>query len=74
MVQRTILRLSLPGGKPRPKPGPYEGGNGAGAVSIEALLERAEARRSRGENGSGPEQPQSGVRVKVPARDEQNGS
>lgn len=23
MVQRTILRLALPGGKPRPKPGPY---------------------------------------------------
>jgi linoleoyl-CoA desaturase len=26
-VQRTILRLALPGGKPRPKPGPY-GGDG----------------------------------------------
>jgi fatty acid desaturase len=26
MVQRTILRLALPGGKPRPKPGPYRGG------------------------------------------------
>ena len=25
MVQRTILRLALPGGKPRPKPGPYHG-------------------------------------------------
>jgi fatty acid desaturase len=25
MVQRTILRLALPGGKARPKPGPYEG-------------------------------------------------
>jgi NADPH-dependent stearoyl-CoA 9-desaturase len=24
-VQRTILRLALPGGKPRPKPGPYTG-------------------------------------------------
>ena len=22
-VQRTILRLAFPGGKPRPKPGPY---------------------------------------------------
>ena len=28
MVQRTILRLAFPGGKPRPKPGPYEGGDG----------------------------------------------
>jgi linoleoyl-CoA desaturase len=25
MVQRTILRLALPGGSPRPKPGPYRG-------------------------------------------------
>jgi NADPH-dependent stearoyl-CoA 9-desaturase len=25
MVQRTILRLAVPGGKPRPKPGPYKG-------------------------------------------------
>jgi NADPH-dependent stearoyl-CoA 9-desaturase len=25
MVQRTIIRLALPGGKPRPKPGPYTG-------------------------------------------------
>lgn len=25
MVQRTILRLALPGGAPRPKPGPYRG-------------------------------------------------
>jgi NADPH-dependent stearoyl-CoA 9-desaturase len=24
MVQRTILRLAFPGGKPRPKPGPYQ--------------------------------------------------
>jgi hypothetical protein len=24
-VQRTILRLALPGGRPRPKPGPYRG-------------------------------------------------
>ncbi len=30
MVQRTILRLAFPGGRPRPKPGPYRGANGAG--------------------------------------------
>ncbi|HEX5526722.1 MAG TPA: fatty acid desaturase [Solirubrobacterales bacterium] len=31
MVQRTILRLAFPGGKPRPKPGPYRGDeNGSG--------------------------------------------
>ncbi|MEX2193994.1 MAG: acyl-CoA desaturase [Thermoleophilaceae bacterium] len=27
-VQRTILRLAFPGGTPRPKPGPYRGGDG----------------------------------------------
>ena len=27
MVQRTILRLAFPGGKPRPKPGPYRSGD-----------------------------------------------
>jgi fatty acid desaturase len=31
MAQRTILRLAVPGGRPRPKPGPYRGEeNGAG--------------------------------------------
>jgi NADPH-dependent stearoyl-CoA 9-desaturase len=29
MVQRTILRLAFPGGKARPKPGPYRGENGS---------------------------------------------
>jgi fatty acid desaturase len=39
MVQRTILRLALPGGKTRPKPGPYRGprvrgsGERAGALN-----------------------------------------
>jgi hypothetical protein len=44
MVQRTIIRLAFPGGKPRPKPGPYDGplvrGKGehtsTSAVSVEA--------------------------------------
>jgi linoleoyl-CoA desaturase len=38
MVQRTILRLAFPGGKPRPKPGPYEGPliRGKGEHTIEA--------------------------------------
>jgi linoleoyl-CoA desaturase len=30
MVQRTILRLALPGGEARPKPGPYRGDQAAG--------------------------------------------
>ena len=69
MVQRTILRLAFPGGKPRAKPGPYRGddttsspraanGNGNGAHS--------NGRAPTGANGSGPEQPTPGVRVDMP--------
>jgi linoleoyl-CoA desaturase len=39
MVQRTILRLALPGGRPRPKPGPYRGPllRGKGERPVEAV-------------------------------------
>ncbi len=33
MVQRTIVRLAFPGGKPRPKPGPYRGDEGSRATT-----------------------------------------
>ena len=63
MVQRTILRLALPGGRPRPKPGPYrrdaENGDGASHPDV------AERRR-RGATAAGPEQPFDGVRVAMP--------
>jgi linoleoyl-CoA desaturase len=36
MVQRTIVRLAFPGGKPRPKPGPYRSA-GAGPATIQVL-------------------------------------
>ncbi len=40
MVQRTIIRLAFPGGKPRPKPGAYHGpkvrGKGEGAPAMAA--------------------------------------
>jgi fatty acid desaturase len=39
MVQRTILRLALPGGKARPKPGPYQG------PRVRGSGERADAMR-----------------------------
>jgi linoleoyl-CoA desaturase len=36
-VHRTIIRLAFPGGKPRPKPGPYKGpdvrGEGEGTIN-----------------------------------------
>jgi len=64
MVQRTILRLAFPGGKPRPKPGPYRGGDTDGVVPAESV------RESRpGPNGSGPEQPDEGVRISMPDTD-----
>ena len=38
MVHRTILRLAFPGGRPRPKPGPYRGGieDSASTAAIES--------------------------------------
>ncbi len=63
MVQRTILRLALPGGKPRPKPGPYRGDDAAPASS------NGRRNGATGENGSGPEQPTDGVRVSMPDED-----
>ena len=36
MVQRTILRLALPGGKQRPKPGPYRAPTAASELSGQA--------------------------------------
>ena len=45
MVQRTILRLALPGGEPRPKPGPYRGGGGAAANGNGSRDGRAGAQR-----------------------------
>ena len=60
-MQRTILRLAFPGGKPRPKPGPYRGA-GAPAVATNGSA----AGRPTGPHGSGPEQPTDGVRVSMP--------
>jgi NADPH-dependent stearoyl-CoA 9-desaturase len=43
MVQRTILRLAFPGGKPRPKPGPYKGEKIKGEGERTDLMEGAAA-------------------------------
>jgi linoleoyl-CoA desaturase len=45
-VQRTILRLAFPGGKPRRKPGPWEGETFISQGERE-LYEAAEAARER---------------------------
>ena len=62
-VQRTILRLAFPGGKPRPKPGPYRGDDRVQASS------NGHRNGQPGKNGSGPEQPTDGVRVSMPDKD-----
>jgi fatty acid desaturase len=41
MVQRSILRLAFPGGKPRPKPGPYHGPRVRGKGEHESALKTA---------------------------------
>jgi linoleoyl-CoA desaturase len=45
-VQRTILRLAFPGGKPRPKPGPWDGETFISQGERE-LYQAAEAARER---------------------------
>ncbi len=44
MVNRTILRLAFPGGRPRPKPGPYRGDQRSPASSAERGRRDARAR------------------------------
>ena len=44
MVQRTILRLAFPGGKPRPKPGPYKGGDADDVAATERQPQAADGR------------------------------
>jgi linoleoyl-CoA desaturase len=65
MVHRTILRLAFPGGKPRPKPGPYKGGDAADWSS-----NGHERPAPPGPEGSGPEQSSEGVRVSIPSEEQ----
>jgi fatty acid desaturase len=63
MVNRTIVRLAFPGGKPRPKPGPYRSVDGEFDGTPAAKHRKAEP---AGPDGSGPEQRSDGVRVSMP--------
>jgi linoleoyl-CoA desaturase len=64
-VQRTILRLAFPGGKPRPKPGPYQGTDVERAPAAEngsrshngASASHNGSPTTEHEDGSGHEQP-----------------
>jgi fatty acid desaturase len=66
MVNRTIARLAFPGGEPRPKPGPYRGGDGESRATVNG--EAPKSNKPTGPNGSGPEQSSDGVRVDMPER------
>jgi fatty acid desaturase len=68
-VQRTILRLAFPGGKPRPKPGPYRRDPDEIEASKNGHGKRPDSKPT-GENGSGPEQADPGVRVEMPDAEE----
>ena len=66
MVHRTILRLAFPGGEPRPKPGPYKGGDGEVRPTAPGADDGLQhGLRTRG-NGSGPDRSLDGVRVSIP--------
>jgi fatty acid desaturase len=66
-VQRTILRLAFPGGRPRPKPGPYRPQD---PDDVQPLDGRTPTSKPTGPDGSGPEQRDEGVRVSLPERGE----
>ncbi len=73
MVNRTILRLALPGGKPRSKPGPYisngsRSTNGSSPNGNGKVRDREPASQNAAE--AGPEQSGDGVRVELPDRSE----
>ncbi len=63
MVHRTIARLAFPGGKPRPKPGPYQGDDTEPASSNG----HGSSNGSTGPTGSGPERPEEGVKFSMPS-------
>jgi fatty acid desaturase len=66
-VQRTILRLSFPGGKPRPKPGPYRG-DGAQSPTGPSEARRFRERVPAEHPDAGPEHESGGVAVQPPPR------
>ncbi len=66
-VQRTIFRLSFPGGKPRPKPGPYQG-DGGNPPTAPSEAARFRERVPAEHPDAGPEHDSGGVEVQPPPR------
>ena len=68
MVHRSIFRLALPGGKPRPKPGPYHSEDGRPAPEGPGEGSRFRDRLPAEHPAAGPEHESSGVEVQPPPR------
>ena len=66
-VQRTILRLAFPGGSPRPKPGPYRGGEEA------PLHTNGTRRQEPGPWARGPSSPATACGSRCPGRADRSG-
>ncbi len=66
-VHRTVFRLSFPGGKPRPKPGPYQG-DGAQSPKGPSEATRFRERVPAEHPDAGPEHESGGVAVQPPPR------
>jgi fatty acid desaturase len=67
-VHRTIFRLALPGGKPRPKPGPYHSGERRPGPDDAGEASRFRERVPAEHPAAGPEHESSGVEVQPPPR------
>ncbi|CAM3286837.1 acyl-CoA desaturase [Mycobacterium colombiense] len=68
MVQRTILRLAFPGGKPRPKPGPYRSQDSRVEAQRPSEGARFRDRVPAEHPAAGPEHDSGGVEVQPPPR------
>lgn len=68
MVHRSIFRLAFPGGKPRPKPGPYHSPDGRPASQEPGEASRFRDRVPPEHPAAGPEHESGGVEVQPPPR------
>jgi NADPH-dependent stearoyl-CoA 9-desaturase len=68
MVHRTIFRLALPGGKPRPRPGPYRSAVRPTEPHAEGEASRFRNRLPAEHPDAGPEHQATGVEVQPPPR------
>ncbi|WP_186274777.1 fatty acid desaturase family protein [Mycobacterium kubicae] len=67
-VHRSIFRLAFPGGKPRPKPGPYRGEERSTATHESSEASRFRDRVPAEHPAAGPEHDATGVEVQPPPR------